>query len=138
MAARSPTFVGVEQIKESLDRPPLEPEFPDPLLKPHTGLIPPAETGHETIPDQALLVATRPALLEGPVQNLIVGPSEEGPLDQLAKRHTQEMTASAVQKLRVPISEIGHILRRQLPGGIEPDLVEHPAKVDQAAHFGVR
>ena len=134
---RVAAFVVLDVIDNRLDRFSAQAGVDDPLRQDGGALVAPAELEEETIPDVAVLVAARGAVRVGPGENLFVIGAGEGAFAEVGVAHAKEATATAVEREELLVAEIGHVVRRQLARGVQPDLVEHPAEIDEPANLRI-
>src|SRR5436190_19878832 len=98
--------------------------------------IAPAELGDEAIPDVAFFVGARSAVGVDPVQDGFVGLAGERAFFYLRIGHAEEPAAAPVERELV-LAEILYVIRRELTGGVQANLIEHPPEIDQPPDFVV-
>jgi hypothetical protein len=87
----------------------------------------------EPVPDARLHLVRTQATLETPLGNFIVCAALPNALTHCRKLDAKEAAQMAIQTNTQ--TEIGVILRWQLSGLVQPNLVEHPCEMTQAADF---
>ena len=69
------------------------------------------------------------------LQDRFVGLAGEGALPDLGVSDAEEPAAASIEGNELRLAEILHVIRRELTGGVQANLVEHPPEIDQAADF---
>jgi hypothetical protein len=91
------------------------------------GEIVPAELCHESIPDYEIAFIETTALLETPLQYLLVASASEDALTQVGVVHAQKIQAGTVGSRG--LAHIAVIFRAQFAARVQPNLVQHPSEI---------
>ena len=123
-------------VDQSFDRFVTEAAFLDALGEDVAAFVAPAELGDEAVPDVALFVGARGAVGVRPVQDGFVGLAGERAFFYLRIGDAEETAAAPVERELV-LAEILHVIRRELTGGVQANLIQHPPEIDQTSDFVV-
>jgi len=99
-----------------------------------TAFIAPPELGDEAIPDVAFFVGAPGAMGVGPVHYGLVGLAGECAFSYVRIGDAEETAAAAVERELV-FAKVLHVIRRELTGSVQANLIEHPPEVDQTSDF---
>src|SRR4029079_19153015 len=108
----------------------------DALREDVAAFVAPAELGDEAVPDVTLFVGARGAVGVRPVQNGFVGLAGERAFFYLRIGNAEETAAAPVEREPV-LAEILRVIRRELTGGVQANLIQHPPEIDQTSDFVV-
>jgi len=98
--------------------------------------IAPAELGDEAIPDVAFFVGARGAVSVGPIQDSFVGLAGERAFFYVRIGDAEETAAAPVERELV-LAEVLCVIRRELIGRVQANLIQHPPEIDQTSDFVV-
>jgi hypothetical protein len=70
-----------------------------------------------------------------PVQDGFVGLAGKRALPDLGIGDAEEPAAASVEGERVRLAEILLVIRRELTGGVQANLIQHPPEINQATNF---
>src|SRR5580765_80502 len=98
--------------------------------------IAPAELGDEAIPDVAFFVGALGSVGVGPVQDGFVGLAGERAFFYVRIGDAEETAAAPVERELV-LAEVLCVIRRELIGGVQANLIQHPPEIDQTSDFVV-
>lgn len=130
-------FVEIDVVEHREDRSGFEGALLDPAREGFGAEVAPAAFHHETVPDLALFIGVRAAVLLGPRERGFggrgmggIGEDEggEGVVADAKKREAAVIEA---------IAETGDVIGRELAGGAQVDLVDHAAEINEAADLEV-
>src|SRR5438067_11582667 len=108
----------------------------DALRQDVAAFIAPAELGDEAIPDVAFFVGARGSVGVSPVQDGFVGLAGERAFFYVRIGDAEETTAAPVERELV-LAKVLHVIRRELTGGVQANLIQHPPEIDQTSDFVV-
>jgi len=131
------TFIILDVIDESLDILALQSAFTDALGQDSGALVAPTEFQEEAVPHVAFLVGPRRAVAMGPRDELLVGGSSEYLIPEVGVLDAKKTAAAAIEDEELGVTEVGLVDCGQLPTGVEANLVEHAAEINEAADLGV-
>src|SRR5207245_6280916 len=129
-------FVKFNVVDQSFDRFVTEAAFLDALGEDVAAFVAPAELGDEAIPDVAFFVGARGAVGVGPVQDGFVGLAGERAFFYLRIGDAEETAAAPVERELV-LAKVLRVIRRELTGGVQANLIQHPPEIDQTSDFVV-
>jgi len=95
-----------------------------------TAAISAAVRAHESIPNLDLLLARLAAIYKAPLENLFVAATAKNLVNQRGVGYAQKSCAARVEP--GPIRSAKIVSRRKTVRSIQPDLIEHAAKEDDA------
>ena len=101
------------------------------MLQRFGDFVVPSSFAHEFVPNVNVIFGRLPPNLETPLKNFLVSAALLHALDQLLIIDPEKGDAFFVETF----SEIVVIIRRQFAFGVQPDFVQHSAKIEEAAHF---
>src|SRR5664280_3067884 len=126
-------LVVVDEIEEGFDRLPLELSLLDAHLQGVGTAVAPAALHEEAVPHLAFLIRARSALFVTPGEDLLVRAAGARAGREVRVLDAKETAAASVEAA----GEVGHVISREFSGGVQADLVEHAAEVDEGAYLGV-
>jgi hypothetical protein len=124
-------------VDDGLDGFARESAVDDPLWKDVRTLVAPAEFQDKTIPHVTLLVGALRAARLDPREDLLVGSALERPFFDVDMSDAKKPTATAVEHEELIVAQVADVLCGKFAGGVEPDLVEHAAEIDESPYFVV-
>ena len=113
---------------------PVEATLLDALREDVAAFVAPAELGDEAVPDVAFFVGARGAVGVRPVQDGFVGLAGERAGRDLRIGNAEETAAASVERELV-LAEVLCVIRRELTGGVQANLVQHPSEIDETPDF---
>jgi len=99
--------------------------------------VAPAELGDEAVPHVALLITAHGTPGMDPGENIFVATALKRAFFDLGIGHAKETAAAAIERVELRVAEKRNVVGGKLRPGMQPDFVEHAAKVNEAADFGV-
>ena len=93
--------------------------------------IVPTPFPHELIPNVDFTIRRLPPFCEAPIENLLVRSAFFHAFDELTVIDLQEIDTRPVKAF----AQVRLILARQFAFRVHANLVEHPAEIDEPAHF---
>src|SRR5206468_6426232 len=129
-------FIEFDVVNEGLDRFTRLATLFYSLREDSASFVAPAELGDEAVPDIALFVGARGAVGVCPVQDGFVWLAGERAFFYLRIGDAEETAAAPVERELV-LAEILRVIRRELTGGVQANLVQHPPEIDQTSDFVV-
>ena len=91
----------------------------------------------ETIPHVALFVGAHRSSPMHPGENFLVAAPFKRSLSHVRVRHTQKAAAAAIGNIKLRVAEIRDVSRWKLPRGVESDLIQHAAEINEPPDLGV-
>ena len=98
-------------------------------------IIPPATFSQKRIPDRNFFFAGLSAMSEAPFEDFLIRSAFQRSVYKLIVIHSEKSRATRVEMGR--ILDTGKIIRRQFTRCLQPDLVQHPGKIDKTFCFNV-
>jgi hypothetical protein len=107
------------------------------FLEVAVGYVAPAAFNQKHIPDLALFIRAGAAFFVAPGQALFVGFSREYLWSEVGVANSQKAAAAGVEHARQTVTVVLDIFGGEFADGVQTDLVEHAAEVNEAADLGV-
>ena len=132
-----PPFVVFDVIDDRLNRLAGQAAIKDALRQHGGAFVAPTELHDKAIPHVAFLIRPGCPVSVNPRQHVFVRATSQSTVPHVGVTNAEEPTATAIENVKLRIAQIRLVIGGQPSRGVQSDLVEHAAEVDEPTDFRV-